>query len=171
LSDFDSDGDLDLGTNSSSVLNPGMWIARAPQPQAVTVSKRNTAPQTRIGISAPPNTGSAAQFAEDVGGANASVPDTHYFNATSAEMLIGEITWYCTGGGSSVDFNFIPKPDPSTSALWFEDGAVTGKVPADSSLTVGPPVHVGFVPEPATATSLALIALGLLARRRSPCMT
>jgi hypothetical protein len=161
--DFDSDGDLDLGTSDN---NPNQyWIARTGNAMATTVSKRNAAPQTRIGLSFPSS--SPNNFFVQFEPYNSSVPDTHYIDATSAEMLVGELTWYCTAmNGSDVSFNFIPRPDMNAAtALWFEDGAATGKSPGAGTLTVGAPVGL-FIPEPTSAAVAGVVSLGLLARRK-----
>jgi hypothetical protein len=167
--DFDSDGDLDLGALGTDPTN--MWVARAASPQIPTVGKRTAIPQTRFGVTNMGASGAGAAFMEDTGGPNTAVPGTNVIDATSAETLLGEVTWIATGGsGSTLAFNFIPRSNAEAAALWFEDGIATGKNGTNSSMVVGAPVTL-FIPEPATMSLLGLASLGLLARMRKKSIT
>jgi hypothetical protein len=167
--DFDSDGDLDLGATGTDPTN--MWVARAASPLIPTVSIKGTA--TRFGTSVSGATGSSAAFTEDIGGnvtyGNSGfiqgVAATGIIDATTAETLLGELTFVVTGGSGSTLVNFVPRANADAGALWFEDGITTGKNGTNSPFGVGAPVTVG-VPEPTALGLMGLASLGLLARRR-----
>ncbi len=133
--DFDSDGDLDLGALGSDPTN--MWYARANAPQTAT-SSQSTTLGTRLGSSA------GNTFVEDVGGPNAHVPNTRIIDATTDEILVGELVWHVTGGGGHTRINFVSKTG-NDAATWFEDGSATQKNPGNSPFAVGAPVDVHVI--------------------------
>jgi hypothetical protein len=160
--DFDSDGDLDLGTTGTDPTN--MWVVRAAGPQSATVAKKNTG--TRFGLSTAGQTGGAAAFNEDAGGPSSGTPAAQIIDATTAEWLVGELSMVVTGGTGTSNVNFIIRATNDAGAsLWFEDGSTTGKSPGNSPFAVGAPVQV-TIPEPSTLGLMGLAALGLISRRK-----
>jgi plastocyanin len=155
--DFDSDGDLDLGQVGTDPTN--MWVVRAASPQLPTISK-GTATGTRLGTS------SGSTFAQDFGGGNTGVTGAAVIDATTGEMLVGELTAIVTGGTGNSAVNFVVRANGEAAGLWFEDGISTGKNPTNSPFADGAPVNL-FIPEPASIGLMGLASLGLLARRRN----
>jgi hypothetical protein len=97
--------------------------------------------------------------------------DDTIINANASELRFGTIRFIVGANpNSAVSINFVPRATTDAgSALWFEDGIVTGKTPGTGSYTVGAPV-IAVIPEPgvlATAAPVGIAALGLLARRRN----
>jgi autotransporter-associated beta strand protein len=136
--DFDSDGDLDLGGAGTDPTY--QWAAYASAPQFPTVANRGAPVQTRFGVSSP--------FVEDVGGPNSGVKGTKIVDTTTAECLLGELTFIVTGGSGSASINFVPNANGSAAALWFEDGSTTARNPANSPFGIGAPVTLSteYVP-------------------------
>jgi hypothetical protein len=158
-SDWDSDGDLDIGNGGTDVST--MWAVRANNRQFATISKQNAAPQTRFGYSA-----DSPVFQQDFGGPNGSPPATTLINAQTSELFIGELAFLVQGTTGSTSLNFVPRPVNDTSAaLWWEDGVATAVNPNGGNYMAGAPIVIQ-IPEPASAALAGLAALGLLARRK-----
>jgi len=156
--DWDSDGDLDIGNAGTDTST--MWSSRAAAPNAVTKSQSsNAAFGTRFGWS------TGTTFNQDTG-PNSQVSLGKLIDATTSEATIGEMDWVVTGTSGTALLNFIGRPatDPG-SALWFEDGSSTGKTPGTGAFLSGAPITVS-VPEPASLGLLGIAGLGLLARRK-----
>jgi hypothetical protein len=163
--DFDSDGDLDLGALGTDPTN--MWTAIAAAAQTPTISKRNASPQTRFGAS------NGTFFSETIA-PNSGVNDTKIIDATTAEVLVGELTWIATAGNDSTTLiNFIVRANGDAAALWTEDGTTTQRTPANSPFGVGAPVNIFVVPpsppfpEPFGPSLLALLPARFLTRHRT----
>jgi hypothetical protein len=159
-SDWDSDGDLDIGNGGTDVTN--MWAVRAGSRQFATVSKQSGAPQTRFGYSS-----DSPPFQQDFGGPNGSPPATNVITPTTSEMLIGELAFTVLGTTGSTNLTYVPRPlNEAGAALWWEDGVATNVMPNPGvNYTAGAPIVVQ-IPEPASAGLLGLASLGLLARRK-----
>ena len=145
--DWDGDGDLDIGAADANLTN--MWSARSANPNFATKVTNAFGPSAAAGLSPPFQPDLASQI----------------INASTSELHLGTLTFVVTNPAGDAFLNFVPRPVPTNpgSALWFEDGVSTGKVPSDG-LTVGAPVHF-FIPEPSTVSLLGIGSLGLLARR------
>jgi hypothetical protein len=149
-SDWDSDGDIDIGATGTDPTN--LFAARAANPTSAAF--------------APGNGKGWAQGTSY--GAN---PAETLIDANTGELRLGILRFIITAVGGTTGINFIPRDpgaDPAGIALWFEDGSSTGKTPGNASFTVTSDVLVNLVPEPASAGLLGLASLGLLARRRKP---
>jgi len=102
----------------------------------------------------------------------------------STEWKIGTIQFLVESinAGAATEINFVPRRDAAgnlldSSALWMEDAVLPpdnngnrpvnpGKNAVTGELTVGAPITITPIPEPASLSLLGLGALGLLARRR-----
>jgi hypothetical protein len=147
FADWDSDGDLDLGGNGTDPTP--MWVDRS---SATTFAALLDG--TQKGFFSSPAVGNNTE-------------DT-IIDPTTSELRIGTIRFIVTDGGPQALVNFVPRPTTDAgAALWFEDGAATGKTPGTAPYSIGAPVQVVPVPEPATIGMLGIAGLGLLARRRN----
>jgi len=157
-SDWDSDGDLDIGNGGTDVAT--MWACRAASREYAAITKRNAAPQTRFGY-----TTDSGNFQQDFGGPNGSPPATTVVNAMTSDLFVGELSFTVVSATGSADLNFVPRPiNDAGAALWWEDGVATNVSPNAGNYVAGPPIVVQ-IPEPASAALLGLASLGLLARR------
>jgi hypothetical protein len=148
--DWDSDGDLDIGALGTDPTN--MFVIRANATTFAAVQN-----------------GTIKSW-DSAGTFGANTDDT-IINANASELRFGTIRFIVGANpNASVAINFVPRPTfDAGSALWFEDGIVTGKTPGTGSYTVGAPVN-SFIPEPGAVAAVApagIAALGLLARRRN----
>ena len=144
-SDFDTDGDLDIGAIGTDPTN--MFVARAPATTFAALQNGNA--KTYLS-----------------GGVFTANSDETIIDPTTSELRIGTLRFVVTGAGGTANVNFVPRPTTDAgSALWFEDGVATGKTPGAGSYLLGAPVNVA-IPEPATLGLLGIASLGLLARRR-----
>jgi len=144
--DFDSDGDLDIGNAGTDPT--GMFSGRSAAPTFAFT---------------PPS-----GFSQGEGSTSGANVNDKVIDATTSELQIGVLRFITDGlGGPITSLNFIPRPatDPG-SALWFEDGASTGKTPGTGAFLAGAPLTVQSIPEPATLGLLGIAGLGLLARRK-----
>jgi hypothetical protein len=145
--DWDSDGDLDIGGNGTDPTP--MWVDR---------SAATTFAALRNGTDKGYFSG---------GSFNGNTEDT-IIDPTTSELRVGTLRFIVTNSGAQALVNFVPRPTTDAgSALWFEDGAATGKTPGTAPYGVGAPVTVTPVPEPAAIGALGIAGLGLLARRRN----
>jgi hypothetical protein len=147
--DWDSDGDLDIGTAGTDLTF--MYSARAMNPVFATRLDGTT--------------DGWYNFATTGTNSNDRVLD-----ATTSELQIGTIRFITSGvGAGSTNINFVRRPTSDAgSALWFEDNLATGKTPGNGGYLTGQPVlvNVGVVPEPAAGVIAAsTAALTLLARK------
>jgi len=144
-SDWDSDGDLDIGAAGTDPTN--MFVARAGATTFAALQNGNTKSYLSGGVF------------------NLNTDET-IIDPTTSELRIGTLRFVVTGASGSSNVNFVQRPTTDAgSALWFEDGVATGKSPGTGAYLVGAPVNVA-VPEPATLGLLGIASLGLLARRR-----
>jgi hypothetical protein len=147
-SDWDSDGDLDIGNGGTDTA--GMWSVRA-NPAAQAIAKN----------------GSSMDLWK---GSYQGNTDTKLIDPTTSEMRIGQIRFIVdasTASGNS-NVNFVPRNVPSDqgTALWTEDGASTGKFGGNGGVFLaGSPVNVA-IPEPSTVALAGIAGIGLLARRK-----
>jgi hypothetical protein len=153
-SDWDSDGDLDIGNTGTDPAK--MFAARTGSAATATVSGPtavNSAPGTK-----------GWSTISGISGNNAN--DT-IIDATTSEIQIGSLRFVTSGnGGPSTLVNFIPRPTGDAGqAIWFQDGSAAASTPANGVFLLGTPVNV-VVPEPSTLALATLAGLGLLARRR-----
>jgi len=163
LSDWDSDGDLDIGANpalANGTDPTNMWIARSATAKSATISKSNQN-GTRIGWS------SGTTFTQDLGGANSQSVQTAIVDANTSDLLIAEMAFVVTSGSGQTVLTYVPRPGTdSGAALWSEDGDPTPKIPnTTGTYAAGTGVTLN-VPEPTSMALLGIGALGLLARRR-----
>jgi len=148
--DWDSDGDLDIGTNGTDPTN--MWIARTGSPGYSTLFDTDTDtdnfPQSGIigkGWSKINNLGVSK-------GAGANTEDT-IIDANTSEQRIGTIKFIVTNlGNGAATLNYVRRPvDDPGAFLWFEDGSPTGKYPGSGGGTLTTTgVNVSVAPEPGT---------------------
>jgi len=148
FSDWDGDGDLDIGGAGTDITQ--MWEARAANPIFGT---RFVNPFNATMGTSPP-------FFPD--------PLSILIDASVSEVHMGTLYWIVKSTSGDTEINFVPFPVSTTaSAMWFEDGVITARHPGDGDFTVGPPIIVGFVPEPASIAAMAVASsIGLLARRK-----
>jgi hypothetical protein len=114
---------------------------------------------------------------------NGGTPTTGYFiarasalqtngtviDANTKEFQVGQFTFTVSPGGSDTFINFVRRANAAggnitTAGVWSVDGVARN--PTSDSFGSGTPVAILFVPEPSAAASAAVVALGLLARRR-----
>jgi len=146
--DWDSDGDLDVGANGTD--SAPMWVGRTAA--VATAMLQN---------------GTTKGFFS--GGSFTAQPEDTIIDPTTQELRVGTLRFIVTNQGLQSLVNFVPRPTTDAgSALWFEDGAATGKTPGSSPYSIGAPVTVTPVPEPVAIGMLGIAGLGLLARRRNP---
>jgi hypothetical protein len=148
-SDFDSDGDLDIGATGTDVTN--MWVARTDSPTAAV----------RID-------GTSNGWSKN-SGASGFQDDDVVVNSATSRLRVGTLFFTVTGAGGTTLLNYIPRPSPEAgSGLWFEDGAVTGHTNGTDPIGTGVPVTIGHtsIPEPGAAALGTFATIGLLARRR-----
>jgi hypothetical protein len=155
-SDFDSDGDLDIGTiTDPSATN--VWYLRS---GAMT---------SAIRLDGTTNGWVSENLLPGGGiiGFGANSEDT-ILDPTDAVLRVGTLRAIVTGGSGSTALNYYPRPAGATdfSALWWEDGIATGKMPSTGAFTIGAPVIITGVPEPTAIAVLGIASLGLLARRK-----
>jgi hypothetical protein len=155
-SDWDSDGDLDIGLAPPGTNPATMFAARTGSAATATIAgptASNNAPGTK-----------GWSTISGISGNNAN--DT-IINATTSEIQIGSLRFVTSGlGGPATNVNFIPRPTGDAGqAIWFEDGSPAASTPANGVFLLGTPVNV-VVPEPSTLALATLAGLGLLARRR-----
>ena len=148
LSDWDNDGDLDIGGPGTDPAP--MWSGRAANPIFATrfVNTFNV------------TAGTSPPFAPD--------PLSTLIDASVSEVHMGTLSWIVRSTSGDTQINFIPLPVESvSSAMWFEDGLSTAKHPGFGDFSVGAPIIVGFVPEPASIAATAISSsIGLIARRK-----
>jgi len=145
--DWDTDGDLDIGNAGTDPT--GMF------------SGRSAAPTFAF-------TGPSSGWSQGEGSSSGANVNDKVIDPTTSELQIGTLRFITDGlGGPITALNFVPRPatDPG-SALWFEDGASTGKTPGTGAFLAGVPLTVNPVPEPAPLGLLGIAGLGLLARRK-----
>jgi hypothetical protein len=158
-SDWDSDGDLDIGNGGTDVST--MWVVRSAARQYATVSNQTAVPQTRLGYST-----DSSFFQQDLGGPHGSPPATKIISPTTSDLFIGELAFTVLGSSGSTNLTYVPRPlNDGGAALWWEDGVATSVMPNASNYTAGAPIVVQ-IPEPGSAGVLGLLWLGLLARRK-----
>jgi len=171
-SDWDSDGDLDIGTNGTDPTN--MWIIRSGSPTYATTfdsepdqSTDTDNPQTAGGVQ-----GKGWATIDDKGsstGSGVNSEDT-IISADNSELRVGLVKFIVTNlGNGAASFNFVRRPvDDSGAFLWYEDGAITGKFPGAGGGTLSTTgVSIVTAPEPTAIGLLGIASLGLLARRRN----
>lgn len=136
----------------------------------------NYANYIKIGSDVPSpiaSTGPAARALSNAGDANDYPAPVAITGANAGwKAMVGRFFINATGGVA--DWNWVPAnfTDYQYSAsVWVQDNVNTsndGKTAAAiGTVTMGAPVHIELVPEPASLSLLALGALGLLARRRA----
>jgi hypothetical protein len=155
-SDFDSDGDLDIGTNGANTAT--MWAVRSGASTYATRLDGTTDgwTNTMLGGGGPP-----MGWGEEAG-------DT-LINATTSVLRVGTLQFTVTGGSGAASLNYIPAPPIVGAALWWEDAVTTGKTEQNASFAVGSPVVIGLVvPEPSGLSAAAAALIGLTLRRRQP---
>jgi hypothetical protein len=145
--DWDTDGDLDIGAVGTDPTN--MFVARSAATTFAALENGNT----------------KSYFS----GSFTANTDETIIDATTSEVRIGTLRFVVASSGGTANVNFLQRPTTDAgSALWFEDGIVTGKTPGSGTYQVGAPVFVtvGPFPEPASASLIGIVGLDLLARRR-----
>jgi hypothetical protein len=145
--DFDSDGDLDIGAVGTDPTN--MFVARSAATTFAALQNGNT------------KAWSSGSFTANT--------DETIIDAKTSELRIGTLRFIVAGSSGTTNINFLQRPTTDAgSALWFEDGIATGKTPGTGQYLVGAPVQ-SWIPEPTALTAvapLAIAGLGLLERRR-----
>jgi hypothetical protein len=137
--DLDGDGDIDLGSPNQNDAT-GFFIARAD-------------PQEYFGAPAPGGTGQA------IPGGN------------GVAWRIGRVELTVTGDAGEADIEFLPRRNAAgqvvaEAGLWYDDeGTLSAKNGTTGTIIAGAPLTI-IVPEPGVIGTLALGAVGLLARRR-----
>jgi len=168
-SDWDSDGDLDVGTNGTDPTN--MWIVRSGGPTFATVFDNapldtdNPAPSGKTGAG-----WMVYDTSNDVPGQSGADTQESILNNTTSEIRVGTLKFIVAAAGNgAAAINFVRRPvDDPGAFLWFEDGAPTGKYPGSGGGTLTTTgVNVSLAPEPGTIGLLGIASLGLLARRRN----
>src|SRR5207244_2085255 len=129
--DWDSDGDLDIG--STATLAAGHWICRASAMTFATIQGvTNAKGYSRTDIVNPPQELGFGPNDEDT-----------IIDPTTSELRVGTIHFAVTGGTGTaqIQFTLVPAAEPG-SALWFEDGSNIGKYPGGNGGVVlnGAPV-------------------------------
>jgi autotransporter-associated beta strand protein len=134
--DWDNDGDLDIGNGGTDLS--GMWSVRA-QGQVFATRFNGTSDGWSMDVGPSP-------FAID--------SDDKIIDATTSELRVGTLRFVTIGLGGDgnptwAQVNFVPRPvNEPGSALWWEDGAATGKYPGfpGSTYLLGTPVVINVVP-------------------------
>jgi hypothetical protein len=149
--DFDSDGDLDIGSLGNDPTEK--WAIRSGAFTYATRLNGTTDGWTNADLGSQSPSGFGAN-AEDM-----------LIDQSSSILRIGTFQFTPSGGAGNAPLNYIPRPPGSgLGGLWFEDGSTTGKNPDNSPLTIGAPVVVSLIPEPTGL--LGLVTMGLVARRK-----
>jgi hypothetical protein len=152
--DWDSDGDLDIG--GPGFDSPDLWFIRS---GAMTFAAKfdGTSNGWVNGDLAPGGgvTGSGLNSEDRI------------IDPTSAVLRVGTLRAIVSGGTGTTALNHVLRtvPGPGT-ALWWEDDIATGKTAGAGAVTVGTPVTIAGIPEPASVGVLGIASVGLLARRK-----
>jgi len=161
VSDWDSDGDLDIG-NGATTDPTTLFAARAGTQSAATLFNG-----TSDGSVAPLPSKGWSNGSGPLAASGANIRDS-ILSTSLQEIQVGAIQFITNGqGGTSAIVNYVPRLGTDGGvALWFEDNVATNKVPGTSTFAVNPGVLVQAIPEPASLGLLGIASLGLLARRR-----
>ena len=155
-SDFDSDGDLDIGTMTGPDATNVWYLRSGAMTSAALIDgttngwfNENLLPGGGI-------TGFGANSEDSI------------LDPTTSVLRVGTLRAIVAGGSGSTALNYYPRPPGATdfSALWWEDGIATGKQPSTGAFTIGAPVTITGVPEPTAVTLMGIASLGLFARRK-----
>ena len=153
-SDWDSDGDLDIGSPGTDPTT--MFAARTGSAATATV-----AGPTAV------NNNPGTKGWSTISGISGNNPNDTIIDAATSEIQIGSLRFVTSGnGGANTLVNFVPRPTGDAGqAIWFQDASPAASTPANGVFLLGTPINV-VVPEPSTLALAGLAGLGLLARRR-----
>jgi hypothetical protein len=174
--DFDGDGNLDIGyAPGSSTDATNLWSARANSPLGATRTVNSTAPGGAFALTGMPT--SPVDFngttgVVDNGGPvdNNGASADKIEDASTSDVVVGQVYWTVTGGSGSSTLNFLARPNGDAQVLWYQDGSslALNSVTSANQYSMSPLTvqATGNVPEPASLGLLGLLGAGLVSRRR-----
>jgi hypothetical protein len=153
--DFDSDGDLDIGTDGTDLTK--MWVVRAGIQAYATE------------FDGDPSKRGWSKDDSGLSGLNAS---DVIIDPTTSELQLGSLRFVTSGAealaGKTALINYVPRLTENAGqypALWFEDNNPVVQTPDTAPFSLGAPVMA--VPEPGSAAALVVLyGIGFVSQRR-----